>query len=933
MSPEFPKALLRQASAIGVNAGGSTPAGAGSSQSGSAVDNTEVAPGESPVSSAAIPTTGPESIAYALKRVDLGRVREQALSDIKSGKKTYRPDAIRLLGYLEGFKRSGLHPADLVINAVPVIPPKFRPFSVAGDTFLPGDANELYRDLINVRDMHGELEKVFGQAGAAANKLHVYDAVKAVYGYGEPVSPKTKERGVSGFLAHLIGSGSPKGSFMQAKVLAKNQDYVGRGVATVDPTLGMDEIGIPDEMAWKLYAPYIQRRLVRGGIHSSDAVKMIRDRDERASHHLDAEIAERPVIFSRAPSWHKFNVVGANVHRIKSSAIAVNPFVTTGSNLDFDGDSLDCYTRLRKDIDIFSTVGQADEMINAEAKLDLGEQIIHIKNFPHLETTRLELRPGVTEFDVPANTSVYALNRETFKHEWLPVTKFSIHENLSMWFVKLSGGKGLLVSDKHSLVAYRNGVLDLCSPSEVYKLCIPRIEKISNLNAPLDSVLATGIAGKAKDPAEFNLKLNRDTGLFVGLLVGDGCVTVKNQVYLYGEGASAANRERLDEIVKSGQLPYDGYTWETTFDRVNIAGNMRSSTRITIADKAWFNRWLKEQIGDGALNKQIPDFSLNASDDHLWGILDGLISTDGSISLNVSKRKKPQLLVSVYTSSTRLVLGVQTLLTRLGIRNSVSSYTSPTSGRPAFVVSLSTTSLLRKHRETPIHFNHPTKNAIFQANIGSVSLEYARGEQVPYPQHLHTLIQSEYAQRNNFPKNKQNKSYYGGLRQYHASGMWSRGVALRELESIKHAGRVWGEQFETYQRLISDRSIAWEQVTSSQMLPSKMTGYDLTVPGALTFALDDGTIVNDTLNVHLPSTPEAVNDTKTKLMPSKMLFSIKDPDKIVPVPKQENILGLWSAQHRKAKATHNFKSEGEALKAIQQGKISLSDEVNIPGIA
>lgn len=296
-----------------------------------------------PIQPAETPTTGPEAIAHALTRIDLDKVRQEAMADIRSGKKTHRPDAIKKIGYLEGFRRSGLHPGDLVLHSVPVIPPKFRPFSIAGDTFIPGDANELYRDLINVRDSHGELEQALGPEGAASNRLHVYDAVKAVYGYGDPVSPKTKERGVSGFLRKLVGAGSPKGSFVQAKMLGKNQDYVGRGVITVNPDLGMDEIGIPDEMAWKLYAPYIQRRLVRGGMHASDAVKLIRDRDARAETHLEAEMKERPVLYSRSPSWHKFNVIGGWPSRISGSAISINPFVGTGLSSDHDGDTVNLH--------------------------------------------------------------------------------------------------------------------------------------------------------------------------------------------------------------------------------------------------------------------------------------------------------------------------------------------------------------------------------------------------------------------------------------------------------------------------------------------------------------------------------------------------------------------------------------------------------------
>ena len=62
-----------------------------------------------------------------------------------------------------------------------------------------------------------------------------------------------------------------------------------------------------------------------------------------------------------------------------------------------------------------------------------------------------------------------------------------------------------------------------------------------------------------------------------------------------------------------------------------------------------------------------------------------------------------------------------------------------------------------------------------------------------------------------------------------------------------------------------------------------------------------------------------------------MLFSIKDPTKVVPVPKQEAILGLYSAQQRAPQQRYRFNSQEEALAAIKAGKIRMSDEVEYPG--
>lgn len=294
------------------------------------------------VAPAPVPTTGPEAIAYALNNIDLDKEEADAHAIVAKKLKSKRPDAIKKLGYIDGFRRSGLHPRDLMINRVPVIPPQFRPYTVSGDVFIPGDANELYRDLINIVGVHKELAGKFGSAGVAPNKLRVYDAARAVYGFGDPVAPKTKERGVSGFLQKLVGS-SPKFSFSQRKLFSKDLDFVGRSVIGVDPDLTIDEIGLPEEMAWKLYAPHVQRRLVRAGMSGSEAVRAIRDRNEHARAALFNEADERPVMYSRAPSWHKFNVLGGKPKIIPGNTIMINPLVTTGAGADFDGDQMNVH--------------------------------------------------------------------------------------------------------------------------------------------------------------------------------------------------------------------------------------------------------------------------------------------------------------------------------------------------------------------------------------------------------------------------------------------------------------------------------------------------------------------------------------------------------------------------------------------------------------
>ena len=283
--------------------------------------------------------TGPAAISAALRTFTADDVEKLAKDGLKQNKKSTRGTAVKLMRYAHGLRENNIEPADYLISRVPVIPPKFRPFNIIGDSFVPGDANELYKDLFEVRDSYNELSKELGEDSVSDSRINVYDAVKAVYGYGDPVQPKTKSRGVSGFLNKLIGS-TAKFGYFQRKLISKPVDSSGRGVIGVDPELDLDHVGIPEDMAWKLYAPYIQRRLVRSGRSPADSVIAIRDKTSFAKQALELEMKDRPVIYSRSPAWHKYNVVSGYPKLIEGNTVMISPLVTNGHNADFDGDAM-----------------------------------------------------------------------------------------------------------------------------------------------------------------------------------------------------------------------------------------------------------------------------------------------------------------------------------------------------------------------------------------------------------------------------------------------------------------------------------------------------------------------------------------------------------------------------------------------------------------
>lgn len=283
--------------------------------------------------------SGNIAIYNALKNIDMDAMYKDARDQFKNGPKSSKQKYLNRIKYLKGLKANDLTPNELMITRVPVIPAKFRPYAVMGDTFLPGDVNELYKDVFQLNQVQKELNSSLGYKHAQENALNMYNSIKALYGFAPSKNRKLIQRGVSGFMNKLVGDTS-KFSYLNRVVNSKPVDQSARGVIEMSPELNMDEIDIPNEMAYTIFAPYIQRELVKGGMRPRDAIRAIKNRDEAtAGKALDVVMKERPLWFSRAPSWHSLNTLGAYAKRHEGNNILISPVVSTGAGADNDGDS------------------------------------------------------------------------------------------------------------------------------------------------------------------------------------------------------------------------------------------------------------------------------------------------------------------------------------------------------------------------------------------------------------------------------------------------------------------------------------------------------------------------------------------------------------------------------------------------------------------
>lgn len=286
--------------------------------------------------------TGPQAIESALADIDIDRETNLAVETIKNGRKTHRDNAVKRLNYLTGLKRMEVSPDQLMVSKIPVIPPRYRPISSARGMDVIHDLNYLYHDLLESRNNYAEAQEVFGDAGD--EYMSMWNAVQAISGVREPITEKSAEQGVKGVLRNAIGVRStPKRSFYQRKLIGSSVDTVGRGAITADKNLDMDEVGVPKDIAWKTFRPFVIRRLVRQGMPATEALEAVRAEKKVARMALEQEMSERPVVYNRAPALHRYAYVGAWGKLRDDDAIGMPYETLKGIGGDFDGDQVNIH--------------------------------------------------------------------------------------------------------------------------------------------------------------------------------------------------------------------------------------------------------------------------------------------------------------------------------------------------------------------------------------------------------------------------------------------------------------------------------------------------------------------------------------------------------------------------------------------------------------
>jgi len=286
---------------------------------------------------------GAEAIKKLLEKIDLNALYKELREEINSSNSSAKRQKLsKRLRIIDAFRRSGVDPAWMIMDVIPVLPPDLRPLvPLEGGRFATSDLNDLYRRVINRNNRLKRLIELKAPDIIVRNeKRMLQESMDVLFDNGRHgrAIMGTNKRPLKSLSDTLKGK---QGRFRQ-NLLGKRVDYSGRTVITIGPNLRLHQCGLPKKMALEMFKPFVYYRLEQKGIVSTvkSAKKMVEREVPEVWDTLDEVVREYPVLLNRAPTLHRLGIQAFEPILIEGKAIQLHPLVCTAFNADFDGDQM-----------------------------------------------------------------------------------------------------------------------------------------------------------------------------------------------------------------------------------------------------------------------------------------------------------------------------------------------------------------------------------------------------------------------------------------------------------------------------------------------------------------------------------------------------------------------------------------------------------------
>ena len=453
--------------------------------------------------------------------------------------------------------------------------------------------------------------------------------------------------------------------------------------------------------------------------------------------------------------------------------------------------------------------------------------------------------------------------------------------------------------------------------------------------------------------ADRGLPLDFRTGQCLGMLIGDGWWDKREYGYMERFGGARGihlsdlegfNADYLAEWL-GGFMRFERYRKE--FRAADLPGRFGDTVRHSFVgdDTAAFGAWLSSVLGGdgdewsaGSANKHLPPWFWCAPAEFRRGLVCGLVATDGSVSVSRAKRR-PQLMIGFASTSLRLCRELRQLARSLGVHVSITFSKVTARGNDFWQCTVSTVDAkrvglleglchdrkLRTYLETEVVDNANTRRGTYVAMPAGVHAVLRKWVKAPKLAKVPADSPEYRAKREMF-------NLYLRLHDAKSTGLLTRAAAaeiLRLVDSGELRGLGDSPLFVQWRAMVEDGAVEWTSVESVERTGKEETLYDLSVPGYETFVADNGVVLSNTVNVHVPVSDAARRQAWDRMRPSRNLLGLADHG-IMNKPEKEYMQGLYIASRmREGERPRDFRSLKEAQEAYRRGEIEVDTPIRL----
>ena len=244
----------------------------------------------------------------------------------------------------------------ILIDEILVIPPSFRPCNRLSESgvFVLDELNEKYLNIIKIVS---QLDKTI--VTLKDNELYLSNF-------------KLLQKYVFELYEFVLDKLSKKNGLIRSNILGKRVDFSGRSVITPEPTLKLNECGLPYSIVVEILKPKLIPFLVSKRLCSSsiDALNKIEESLRLGDYRFLKEVQEYCqnlyCVLNRQPTLHRMSVLGFKIRVFKGETIRLHPFVCSPFNADFDGDAMAVYIPVTEESleDVISKISIEQNLIS-----------------------------------------------------------------------------------------------------------------------------------------------------------------------------------------------------------------------------------------------------------------------------------------------------------------------------------------------------------------------------------------------------------------------------------------------------------------------------------------------------------------------------------------------------------------------------------------